>query len=122
MTYADVRHWYEDPDDPDMPNGHCDGTDAHKCGRFVAAGAFHCARCLEEMEDAARWEAAEDARIAQAIADEQAHWEQYWASPAGQAERAEYERQAREWEAELDGYAQDGDGNDTCEVCGRKAL
>ncbi|HEU5088136.1 MAG TPA: hypothetical protein VFT99_11850 [Roseiflexaceae bacterium] len=29
---------------------------------------------------------------------------------------------ANQHEAEIDGYAQDGDGNDTCELCGRKAL
>ena len=28
---------------------------------------------------------------------------------------------AKQHEAELDGYAQDGDGNDTCELCGRRA-
>ncbi len=31
------------------------------------------------------------------------------------------ERCAKQHEADIDGYAQDGDGNDTCELCGRKA-
>ena len=92
MTYADVRHWYEEPDDPDEPNGHCYGTDEHGCGRFVTAGAFHCARCLDEIAAHARWLADEDARIEKALADEHA----YYDSPEGRAELAEHDRYLRE--------------------------
>lgn len=104
MSYADVRHWYEDPDDPDLPNGHCYGTESRKCGRFVKAGAYHCQRCLEEIEDHARWLADEERRIDEAMAAEAAYWDAYWKSPEGLAERAEQERQAREYaeiEAEM---------------------
>lgn len=67
MTYADIRHWYEEPDDPDEPNGHCYGTNTRGCGRFVTAGAFHCARCLAEFEDECQQQIADEQRIAQAI-------------------------------------------------------
>ena len=99
MSYADVRHWYEEPDEPDMPNGHCYGTNTRKCGRFVKPGEFHCARCLAEFEADARDEVWFEQQVKEAHAAEEAHWTAYWQSPEGQAERAAAEQQAREYAA-----------------------
>lgn len=97
MSYADVRHWYEDPDDPDMPCGRCYGTERHGCGRFVTAGAFHCQRCLDEFEAQAQHELDEDRRIDECLAAEAAYWTAYWQSPEGMAEQERERRQAAEY-------------------------
>lgn len=107
VDHATWMEFYADHDDAPDFTGRCEGTGRRKCGRFCGA-SFYCARCAAELDAIYHAELArESAWENERMAEEQARWAAWEATPEGQAHRAEVERiNEQTWRAQLGMYKQ----------------